>query len=119
MREKHPSVGATDAAGREFLSRRPAELSDEELVTAHLAGGEGAFQELFHRYRDRPRLQHLVEDTIEKLPDHHRLVFRMRELEGRSYKEISEITGLNLGTVESRLHRARSSFAQRIKHLLN
>lgn len=214
MREEHPSAGATDAVGRELLARRPAELSDEELVTAHLAGGEGAFQELFYRYRDRlvhfitrktgdpdraqdlvqeafirvtrhlhrfdtskkfstwvytiasnlsknelrnrsrsplvlfqkltsgwdddhrplqfedlslrpddlyhkRFLQRLVEDTVEKLPEHHRLVFRLRELEGKSYEEISEITGVNLGTVKSRLHRARSSFAQRIKHLLN
>ena len=42
-----------------------------------------------------------------------------RELEGKSYEEISEITGVNLGTVKSRLHRARNSFAQRIEPFLN
>ena len=50
---------------------------------------------------------------------HHRLVFQLRELEGKSYEEISEITGVNLGTVKSRLHRARNSFAQRIEPFLN
>ena len=39
--------------------------------------------------------------------------------EGKSYEEISEITGVNLGTVKSRLHRARNSFAQRIEPFLN
>ncbi len=69
-------------------------------------------------YRKR-YLERIVEDTVKELPEHHRLVFRLRELEGKSYEEIAEITGVNLGTVKSRLHRARNSFAQRIEHLLN
>jgi len=69
-------------------------------------------------YRKR-YLRRLVESTVEELPEHHRLVFRLRELEGKSYEEISEITGVNLGTVKSRLHRARNSFAQRIEPFLN
>jgi RNA polymerase sigma-70 factor (ECF subfamily) len=69
-------------------------------------------------YRKR-FLRRLVEDTVEELPEHHRLVFRLRELEGKSYEEIAEITGVNLGTVKSRLHRARNSFAQRIEPFLN
>ncbi len=186
------------------------ELTDEQLVTAHLEGRPGAFHELFDRYRDRlvhfitrktgdsdraqdlvqeafirvtrhlhrfdtskkfstwvytiasnlsknelrnrsrsplvlfqkltsgwdddhrplqfedssmkpddmfrkRFLQQLVEETVQELPDHHQLVFRMRELEGKSYEEIAETTGVNLGTVKSRLHRARNSFAQRIE----
>ena len=69
-------------------------------------------------YRKR-YLRRIVEETVEELPEHHRLVFRLRELEGKSYEEIAEITGVNLGTVKSRLHRARNSFAQRIEPLLN
>jgi RNA polymerase sigma-70 factor, ECF subfamily len=64
-------------------------------------------------------LQQIVEDTVRELPEHHQLVFRLRELEGKSYEEIAEITGVNLGTVKSRLHRARTSFAERIEPLLN
>ena len=69
-------------------------------------------------YRKR-YLQEIVEKTVEELPEHHRLVFKLRELEGKSYEEIAEITGVNLGTVKSRLHRARTSFAERIEPLLN
>ena len=69
-------------------------------------------------YRKR-YLRRLVEDTVQTLPEHHQLVFRLRELEGKSYEEISAITGVNLGTVKSRLHRARNSFAQRIEPFLN
>ena len=46
---------------------------------------------------------------------HHREVFVLRELEGKSYEEIAEITHTNLGTVKSRLNRARSSFADIIR----
>ena len=64
-------------------------------------------------------LEEVVENTVSKLPEHHQLVFRLRELEGKSYEEIAEITGVNLGTVKSRLHRARTSFAEMIEPLLN
>ena len=70
------------------------------------------------QYRKR-YLQQIVEQTVEELPEHHQLVFRLRELEGKSYEEIAEITGVNLGTVKSRLHRARTSFAERIEPLVN
>jgi RNA polymerase sigma-70 factor (ECF subfamily) len=70
------------------------------------------------QYRKR-FLQEIVEQTVEELPEHHKLVFKLRELEGKSYEEIAEITGVNLGTVKSRLHRARTSFAERIQPLLN
>ena len=57
-------------------------------------------------------LRELVEDSVAKLPAHHREVFVLRELEGKSYEEIAEITECNLGTVKSRLNRARNSFAE-------
>lgn len=60
----------------------------------------------------------LVEQTVAQLPVHHREVFVLRELEGRSYEEIAEITHCNLGTVKSRLNRARSSFAEIIEPAL-
>lgn len=62
-------------------------------------------------YRKR-HLRRVVEESVAKLPEHHRDVFILRELEGKSYEEIAEITGCNLGTVKSRLNRARNSFAE-------
>src|SRR5438552_2046388 len=53
-------------------------------------------------YRKR-HLRELVEETVAKLPEHHRQVFVLRELEGESYEEIADITDCNLGTVKSRL----------------
>ena len=62
-------------------------------------------------YRKR-HLRQLVERATAQLPEHHREVFVLRELEGKSYEEIAEITSCNLGTVKSRLNRARNSFAE-------
>ena len=59
-------------------------------------------------------LRELVEATVDRLPAHHRTVFVLRELEGRSYEEIADITDCNLGTVKSRLNRARRAFAEMI-----
>ena len=65
-------------------------------------------------YRKR-HLRELVEESVAQLPAHHREVFVLRELEGKSYEEIADITATNLGTVKSRLNRARSSFAEIIE----
>jgi RNA polymerase sigma-70 factor, ECF subfamily len=68
-------------------------------------------------YRKR-FLKEAVDQCVEQLPTHHRAVFVLRELEGKSYAEIADITGCNLGTVKSRPNRARNSFAQLIGPLL-
>jgi RNA polymerase sigma-70 factor, ECF subfamily len=69
-------------------------------------------------YRKRD-LKEKVDHAVSELPEHHRVVFVLRELEGKTYEEISEITGVNLGTVKSRLNRARNSFAQLIAPLID
>jgi RNA polymerase sigma-70 factor (ECF subfamily) len=63
-------------------------------------------------------LKQMVEAAVEELPEHHRVVFVLREMEGKTYEEIAEITGCNLGTVKSRLNRARNGFARIIEPLL-
>ena len=55
-----------------------------------------------------------MDRTVVRLAARHREVFVLRELEGKSYEEISEITHCNLGTVKSRLNRARQAFAELI-----
>ena len=67
----------------------------------------------------RRHVKEAVDRCVAQLPAHHREVFVLREIEGRSYQEIAEITGCNLGTVKSRLNRARNSFAQLIAPLVD
>jgi len=77
-----------------------------------------------HHYRPddlfrKRHLRELVEWAVAQLPEHHRMVFVLRELEGKTYEEIAEITDTNLGTVKSRLNRARHRFAQVIEPLVD
>ncbi|MBN2288289.1 MAG: sigma-70 family RNA polymerase sigma factor [Candidatus Glassbacteria bacterium] len=59
----------------------------------------------------RSQLRDLVARAVRELPAHHRLVFSLREIEGKTYREIAEILGCGIGTVKSRLNRARKIFA--------
>lgn len=54
----------------------------------------------------------ILKTCIEKLPAEFREVLILRELEEMSYREIAELTGLAMGTVMSRLSRARRSLAE-------
>ena len=75
-----------------------------------------------YRPDDLFRKRHLrrtVEAAVSELPEHHRTVFVLREMEGKTYEEIADITGCNLGTVKSRLNRARNNFAQIIAPMLD
>jgi RNA polymerase sigma-70 factor (ECF subfamily) len=51
--------------------------------------------------------EHKLEAVLASLPDEFREVLVLRELEECSYKEIADITGAPIGTVMSRLSRAR------------
>jgi RNA polymerase sigma-70 factor (ECF subfamily) len=48
-----------------------------------------------------------LQDYIRKLPDNYRIVLALKEFEGLSNQEISDILRLTLGTIKIRLHRAR------------
>jgi RNA polymerase sigma factor (sigma-70 family) len=54
----------------------------------------------------------LLRQAIEQLPQEFREAIVLRELEGLSYKEIAEISGIPLGTVMSRLARGRDQLQQ-------
>lgn len=80
------------------------------------------FEDSTYSPDDLFRKRHLrekVETAVAELPEHHRVVFVLRELEGKTYEEISTITGVTLGTVKSRLNRARNRFAQIIAPMLD
>lgn len=55
-----------------------------------------------------------VAQTLQTLPDLQREILVLREIEGRSYDEIATLLGVALGTVESRLHRARRILQERL-----
>ena len=51
-------------------------------------------------------------ESLEQLPPEFREVIVLRELEGLSYKEISTVAGVPVGTVMSRLSRARKRLSE-------
>ncbi len=53
-----------------------------------------------------------------KIPEKYRIPFLLREVDQLSYEEIQQVTGLKLGTVRSRINRARNRFRQLIKPML-
>jgi RNA polymerase sigma-70 factor (ECF subfamily) len=61
----------------------------------------------------------LVRKALEKLPPSFREVLILRELEGMSYREIADITGMPAGTVMSSLSRARGHVRQTLTSLMN
>lgn len=60
----------------------------------------------------------VVNDTLQKLPDDLRTALTLREIEGLSYEEIAEVMNCPIGTVRSRIFRARETIAANLRPLL-
>jgi len=63
-------------------------------------------------------LDEVIKESINDLPEQFRTVVILRELQGLSYDEIAKITKTNIGTVKSRLARARAKLQEQIKPYL-
>lgn len=64
-------------------------------------------------------LDKVIKSAIENLPEQFRIVIVLRELQGLSYEEIAEVTDTNIGTVKSRLARARAKLQEHIRPYLS
>lgn len=63
---------------------------------------------------ERRELYAACRRAIHELPDLWRVILTLRDLEGRSYEEIAETLDLPIGTVRSRLHRARARVRRKL-----
>lgn len=88
----------------EETSRAESELSDGETPEGMLASKEIAAA---------------VNSAIDALSEDLRQAITLREIEGLSYEEIAEVMNCPIGTVRSRIFRARDAIAQRLKPLLD
>ncbi len=84
---------------------------DEEL---HGAAGDAAGQADFWRRAD---VREALDRALERLPAEFREVLVLHETEGLSYKEIAAVAGIPIGTVMSRLARARARLRDELREL--
>jgi len=105
--KRDPLVTESALAGRDTddeTSRVENELSDGATPEAMLASKEIAAT---------------VNAAIEALSDDLRQAITLREIEGLSYEEIAEVMKCPIGTVRSRIFRAREAIAERLRPLLD
>lgn len=103
----------------ESQGRRPPG-SDVEIESAELSeNGDGL------RDQATPERQMLTDEiaatvhrVLEKLPPDLRTAITLREMEGMSYEEIAEVMDCPVGTVRSRIFRAREAMDQELRPLL-
>ncbi len=67
----------------------------------------------------RQRIAGAVREALATLPQKHREVIILRDIQGCRYEEIEKILGISLGTVKSRLVRARSAMQVKLKGKIN
>lgn len=67
----------------------------------------------------RREIEQTVAATVDALPDELRMAITLREVDGLSYDEIAETMGCPIGTVRSRIFRARDAIDQKLRPLLD
>ena len=101
------------------LSRRPHEvdLSDDDGESVDLAELQKTLDTPEHLLLT-DEIRGTILDAIEKLPEDLREAVTLREVDGLSYEEIADAMECPIGTVRSRIFRARDAIDQRLKPLL-
>jgi len=61
----------------------------------------------------------IIQDALMKISDTYREVVILRDIQGLSYEEIAEVTGLAVGTVKSRINRGRAQLQELLKDIYN
>lgn len=101
------------------LSRRPREVDIEN------ADGEPIGLDELQRSLDTPEhlllteeIRETILEAMRRLPDDLREAITLREVDGLSYDEIAQVMDCPIGTVRSRIFRAREAIDKRLKPLL-
>jgi len=103
------------------MGRKPQVMQDVEIEDV-----ENFDEGIEMRTMDTPEtammtkeIAQTVNDTIANLPDELRTAITLRELEGLSYEDIALIMQCPIGTVRSRIFRARETIALKLRPLLD
>lgn len=100
-------------------SRRPP-ATDMDIVDAELIDPSGVLQEVEtpEAAMARDQLREEIDNAIAGLPEDLRSAVTLREFDGLSYEQIAEIMECPVGTVRSRIFRAREAIDKRIEPLV-
>ncbi len=101
-------------------SRRPPS-TDVDSADAEQIGGESELREYAtpERLLMRAEIEEAIAGAIDDLPQDLKTAITLRELEGLSYEEIAEVMDCPIGTVRSRIFRAREAINRRLEPLLD
>lgn len=93
---------------RLFSDLRPEAQADggHSRVVEFAGGGPDPEEQTY-----RGELRVAIDSAISRMDDHHRVPFVLREIDDRTYEEIADVIGIPVGTVKSRLNRAKTAFA--------
>ncbi len=98
------------ARGRAFGTERVPEEEMERVTVDPDVGPD----ERAARIEERER----IDRALAALPEHHRTIIMLSDLEGLTYREIADVLDIPMGTVMSRLHNARKRLKQVLGPLL-
>ncbi len=98
------------ARGRAFGTEAVPEEDWERVMVDQEVGPEDAAARAEQRER--------IRRGLDALPEHHRAIIMLSDLEGLSYREIAEVLQIPMGTVMSRLHNARKRLREVLRPLL-
>lgn len=102
-RSRRPPGSDIDAQDAEFYESA-SQLRDIESPESHLFGEE---------------LRALVNRCIDELPEDLRTAVTLREFDGLSYEDIADVMDCPVGTVRSRIFRAREAIDKQVEPLMN
>ena len=97
-KKKRQGGGQLISLDEDEEDRRPRELPDLRYEP------QGALE--------KKEMRQKVQEGLQRLPHEQRLILVMRDVEGFSYQEISDALKIELGTVKSRIYRARAHLAR-------
>jgi RNA polymerase sigma-70 factor (ECF subfamily) len=91
------------------------------MVSMNVSRGEDEYEMQLPDTRENPEADvvnadslRIVKEEIAELPDDYREIVLMRDIEGLSYNEISDILGIKLSNVKVRIHRGRELLKNRL-----
>ena len=100
--------------------RRPPRDDIEASEAEQFTGADGLREHASpERILLKDEIADMVFSTIGELPEDLKMAITLREIEGLSYEEISETMSCPIGTVRSRIFRARETIDEKLRPLLN